>query len=181
MLYVFPQASHSWRVGPATGVKAFVDSSNKAATERGYVNTLLGRHRPIRELRSGSARERGDGLRKVVNSMIQGSAADVVKLVMCKWDDWCGAQGSAAPARLVAQIHDELLFEVQGSAVAVQQVTQVRRAGDGLCMMSSMHGTLSDVSRPWFSREKAGALPQETWATIYCSLCSTRNMPPGYT
>jgi hypothetical protein len=130
---VCPLAANSWRLAPAAGVKAFVDSSNKAATERGYVNTLLGRHRPIRELRSGSARERGDGLRKVVNSMIQGSAADVVKLVMCKWDDWCGAQGAAAPARLVAQIHDELLFEVQGGAAAVQQVTQVRGAGAGLC------------------------------------------------
>jgi DNA polymerase-1 len=87
----------------------------------------------------------------VVNSIIQGSAADIVKLAMCKWDDWVSAQGGQAqgeeaqgeaqgqgqggrqpPARLVAQIHDELLFEVVDRPEAVQAVAgAVRRAMEG--------------------------------------------------
>jgi DNA polymerase-1 len=81
---------------------------------------------------------------QVVNSMIQGSAADMVKLAMCKWDDWLSQQdqeggggGGRPPARLVAQIHDELLFEVVDSREVVQRVAEaVRRIMEGAATLN---------------------------------------------
>lgn len=72
-------------------VKRFVQETKEAARARGFIITLGGRRRPIKALpgRGLSAQQAGaEADRKAVNSTIQGSAADLIKLAMCAWSDW---------------------------------------------------------------------------------------------
>ena len=91
------------------GVARFVEESVRRAEERGYAETLLGRRRIIPELKSRSPMDRGFGERVAMNTPIQGSAADICKLAMLR----IAAQlpQRAPSARMLLQIHDELLFE----------------------------------------------------------------------
>jgi DNA polymerase-1 len=90
-------------------VRAFRERVVERAQEEGFVKTLMGRRRPIPELRSGNPNTRRLGERLAVNTVIQGTAADVIKVAMVRCQ---GALGQAGmKTRLVLQIHDELLFE----------------------------------------------------------------------
>jgi DNA polymerase I len=90
-------------------VRAFREEVVERAQADGYVTTLMGRRRAIPELRSGNLNTRRLGERLAVNTVIQGTAADIIKVAMV------GCQRALAEAamrtRLVLQIHDELLFE----------------------------------------------------------------------
>jgi DNA polymerase I len=90
-------------------VRAFREEVVERAQEQGYVTTLMGRRRPIPELRSGNPNTRRLGERLAVNTVIQGTAADVIKVAMVRCREALREQGLAT--RLVLQIHDELLFE----------------------------------------------------------------------
>ncbi len=72
--------------------------------------TVFGRRRPIPELASGNFQERSLGERLAVNSVIQGSAADIIKVAMIRCHERLGREFPGA--RLVLQVHDELVFEV---------------------------------------------------------------------
>jgi DNA polymerase I len=76
----------------------------------GYVTTLLGRRRPIPELRASNRQTRSLGERLAVNTVMQGTAADVIKVAMVRIHERLRREGRAA--RLVLQVHDELLLEV---------------------------------------------------------------------
>ena len=91
-------------------VAEFIERAIADARERGYAVTLLGRRRPIPELRAQSWNVRSLGERLAVNTVIQGSAADIIKLAMVRIHRRLAEEGRAA--RLVLQIHDELLLEV---------------------------------------------------------------------
>jgi DNA polymerase-1 len=90
-------------------VRAFREEVVERAKDEGYVTTLMGRRRPIPELRSANPNTRRLGERLAVNTVIQGTAADIIKVAMVR----CRAalRKSGAKTRLVLQIHDELLFE----------------------------------------------------------------------
>jgi len=90
-------------------VRAFRERVIEEAQEEGYVKTLMGRRRPIPELRSGNPNTRRLGERLAVNTVIQGTAADIIKVAMVRCQRALGEAGMAT--RLVLQIHDELLFE----------------------------------------------------------------------
>jgi DNA polymerase I len=90
-------------------VKRYIDDTIKFAREKGYVQTLLGRRRPIPELRSGRPQVRSQGERLAVNMPIQGTSADIIKIAMVQAHEALAA--SDLETRLVLQIHDELLFE----------------------------------------------------------------------
>ena len=90
-------------------VRAFRDGVVERAQEEGYVRTLMGRRRSIPELRSGNPNTRRLGERLAVNTVIQGTAADIIKVAMVRCQNALGESG--AETRLVLQIHDELLFE----------------------------------------------------------------------
>jgi DNA polymerase I len=90
-------------------VRAFREQVVERAQEEGYVRTLLGRRRPIPELRSGNPNTRRLGERLAVNTVIQGTAADIIKLAMVRCQNAFAERD--AKTRLVLQIHDELLFE----------------------------------------------------------------------
>jgi DNA polymerase-1 len=90
-------------------VKRYITDTVESAKEDGYVSTLLGRRRPIPELRSGRPQVRGQGERLAVNMPIQGTSADIIKIAMVACQRALGE--SDLETRLVLQIHDELLFE----------------------------------------------------------------------
>lgn len=97
------------------GVKAFLDKTIADAKENGYVTTMLGRRRPIPELRSGDPTQRGFGERMAMNTPIQGTAADIIKLAMLAVHRRMGAERSTA--KMILQVHDELIFEVAEAEV----------------------------------------------------------------
>jgi DNA polymerase-1 len=80
------------------------------AAADGYVTTLLGRRRPIPELRASNRQTRSLGERLAVNTVMQGTAADVIKVAMVRIHERLRREGRAS--RLVLQVHDELLLEV---------------------------------------------------------------------
>jgi DNA polymerase I len=90
-------------------VRAFREEIVEKAQEEGFVTTLMGRRRPIPELRSGNPNTRRLGERLAVNTVIQGTAADIIKVAMVRCQR--ALREAAGGTRLVLQIHDELLFE----------------------------------------------------------------------
>jgi DNA polymerase-1 len=97
-------------------VKAFIDSTIERATDAGYVATEFGRIRRIPELRSRNRQTRMLGERLAVNMVIQGTAADIIKVAMVT--SVRALREAGLRTRLVLQIHDELLFEGPESEVA---------------------------------------------------------------
>ena len=93
------------------GVKKFLDGLVEQAKEQGYVSTLFGRRRPIPEL--NSPRTRAFGERVAMNSPIQGTAADIMKIAMVEVDR--ELRRRKLESRIVLQVHDELLVEAKES------------------------------------------------------------------
>jgi DNA polymerase-1 len=91
-------------------IKEFSVSLIKRAEEKGYAETLFGRKRPIPELKSRQGTTRSLGERLAINSPIQGTASDIIKLAMIKI--WKLLKEGGFRTRMLLQIHDELLFEV---------------------------------------------------------------------
>ncbi len=94
-------------------VRSYILSVIEGGREKGYVSTLLGRRRAMPALRSSNYMQRAAAEREATNAPIQGSAADLMKLAMVRIRNRMGA----VPARMLLQIHDELIFEVQDSAL----------------------------------------------------------------
>jgi DNA polymerase-1 len=90
-------------------VQDFIARTIEQATRDGYVTTLLGRRRPVPEIRASNRQTRSLGERLAVNSVMQGTAADVIKVAMVSVHERLRAEGRAS--RLVLQVHDELLLE----------------------------------------------------------------------
>jgi DNA polymerase I len=97
-------------------VRIYIDESLEAARERGYVTTLLGRRRLLPDLHSSNNGLRAAAERMAVNAPLQGSAADLIKLAMVQIARRFEEQ--RLPARMVLQVHDELIFDVAPSHVA---------------------------------------------------------------
>jgi DNA polymerase-1 len=96
-------------------VREFLDECVERAERDHEVRTMYGRRRPVPELQSRDPRQRSFGERIAVNTPIQGSAADLIKLAMIHLD--ARMQRESLPARMLLQVHDELVFEVDGDAV----------------------------------------------------------------
>ena len=111
------------------GVKTFLDGLVAQAKEQGWVSTLCGRRRPIPELKSANFNQRQFGERVAMNSPIQGTAADIMKIAMIRVDRELRKQN--LKSRIVLQIHDELLVETALDEVDVVKElleTQMREA-----------------------------------------------------
>ena len=91
------------------GVKQFLDRMVEEAKKKGYVTTLYGRRRPIPELASSKFMQRSFGERVAMNSPIQGTAADIMKIAMIRV--WVRLHEEGLRSRLILQVHDELLIE----------------------------------------------------------------------
>jgi DNA polymerase-1 len=96
-------------------VQDFIQRTIEQARRDGYVTTLLGRRRPVPEIRASSRQTRSLGERLAVNSIMQGSQADIIKVAMVAIHRRLRDEGRGA--RLVLQVHDELLLEVPEAEV----------------------------------------------------------------
>lgn len=99
------------------GIKSFLDSTVASAKELGYVKTVYGRIRPIPELSSSNFMQRSFGERIAMNSPIQGTAADIMKIAMITVDKKLREQG--LKSRIVLQVHDELLLEAYENEIDI--------------------------------------------------------------
>jgi len=97
------------------GVQRYMDAIRRQAAENGYVETLFGRRLYLPEIRSRNPASRQAAERTAINAPMQGSAADIIKRAMIAVDEWL--ESSAVPARMIMQVHDELVFEVAEEAV----------------------------------------------------------------
>jgi len=98
-----------------SGVRAFIDATLAQARRDGMVKTLFGRIRPIPDINSKNANLRGFAERTAVNTPLQGTAADLIKLAMIRID--AEIRRRALKSRMTLQVHDELVFEVPESEV----------------------------------------------------------------
>ncbi len=109
--------------GTYSGIKSFIDRTVREAEENGYVRTLLGRERPLPDIRSRNRNVKQGAERIAVNTPIQGTAADIVKLAMLRIARRLREEGRAG--RLLLQVHDELILEVpKDEADAVSTVVE---------------------------------------------------------
>src|SRR5205085_5981508 len=109
-------------------VQDFIQRTIEQAGRDGYVTTLLGRRRPVPEIRASNRQTRGLGERLAVNSVMQGTAADVIKVAMIAIHRRLREEGRAA--KLVLQVHDELLLEVPESETsAVRELVREEMCG----------------------------------------------------
>lgn len=109
-------------------VQELIRATVEQAERDGFVRTLLGRRRPIPELRASNRQTRSLGERLAVNTLMQGTAADVIKVAMVAIHRRLRAEGRAA--RLVLQVHDELLLEVpDGELRPVRELVREEMCG----------------------------------------------------
>ena len=97
-------------------VQDFIQRTIEQAAQDGYVTTLFGRRRPVPEIRASNRQTRSLGERLAVNSVMQGTAADIIKVAMVSIHDRLRDEGRAS--RLVLQVHDELLVEAPDAEVS---------------------------------------------------------------
>jgi DNA polymerase-1 len=109
-------------------VQAFIAGTIAQTTDDGYASSLLGRRRPVPELRASNRQTRGFGERVAVNFVMQGSNADIIKVAMVAIHRRLREEGRGA--RLVLQVHDELLLEVPETEVsAVRELVREEMTG----------------------------------------------------
>jgi len=93
-----------------SGIKQYMSDTMNFARENGYVCTLMGRRRYLRDINSANQTVRGFAERNAINAPIQGSAADMIKIAMINIHREMKAQ--KLDARMTMQVHDELVFDV---------------------------------------------------------------------
>jgi len=109
-------------------VQDFIARTIEQAKQDGYVTSLLGRRRPVPEIRAGNRQTRSLGERLAVNFVMQGSNADIIKVAMIRIHRRLRDEGRAA--RLVLQVHDELLLEVPDKEAApVKELVRAEMCG----------------------------------------------------
>lgn len=115
------------------GVKAFIERTLEEVRRSGVAKTMFGRERPIPDIRSKNANARAFAERTAINTPLQGTAADLIKLAMIRLHGELEKQGLRS--RLLLQVHDELVLEAPGEeAQAVGELT--RRVMEGVCELS---------------------------------------------
>jgi len=109
-------------------VQDFIQRTIEQAERDGYVTTLLGRRRPVPEIRASNRQTRGLGERLAVNSVMQGTAADIIKIAMVNIHRRLRDEGRSS--RLVLQVHDELLVEAPDAEVStVKELVRAEMTG----------------------------------------------------
>ena len=129
------------------GVRDFMDAVVEQGTRLGYVSTLYGRRRYLPELKDGKYMVREAAKRMAMNSPVQGSAADVIKLAMLRVDKALRDAGLAA--RLVLQVHDELIVECP-EAEAETVAALVTREMEGAAKLAVPLTAEAKTGRSWY-------------------------------
>jgi DNA polymerase-1 len=102
-----------------SSIKAYMDKQIEFAQENGFVKTILGRRRYLRDINSRNATVRGYAERNAVNAPIQGSAADMIKVAMINIDKWMRKEG--LKSKMLLQVHDELIFDAHNDELELLQ------------------------------------------------------------
>ena len=115
-----------------SGVRTFLDAMKASAREKGYVETISGRRRYIPEIHSPNHNIRSFGERAAQNAPVQGSAADIIKIAMINIHR--AMRGREQPARMLLQVHDELVFEIpeQHLDLLREEILQLMRSAVSL-------------------------------------------------
>jgi DNA polymerase-1 len=129
-------------------VARFIEETIEQGTQHGYVSTLFGRRRQVPELRARRWDLRKQGERFAVNMVIQGTAADIMKVAMVRCD--AALAGSGLRSRMVLQIHDELLFEGP-EAEAGEVLALASREMAGAFEMDPPLAVEGGVGRDWLA------------------------------
>jgi len=98
------------------GVMQYMEDTRSAASEQGYVETIFGRRLHLPEIKSRNGMRRKAAERAAINAPMQGTAADIIKKAMLLVDEWIQSEGNGR-VKLLMQVHDELVFEVEESAL----------------------------------------------------------------
>ena len=128
------------------GVRRYMDETKQKARDFGYVETLFGRRLYLPEIRSRNQALRQYAERSAINAPMQGTAADIIKRAMIDVDTWL--QASKPRARLIMQVHDELVLEVADDAVP----TLVRQVRDRMAHAAELNVPLKvdvGIGRNW--------------------------------
>ena len=114
------------------GVKAFMDGTRELAREQGFVSTIFGRRLYLPDIRARNAPRRQYAERSAINAPMQGSAADIIKLAMLEVAQRIDT--GALPGRLIMQVHDELVLEVEthASEAAMAQLVEIMQGAANL-------------------------------------------------
>jgi DNA polymerase-1 len=111
------------------GVKRYMDETRRLARETGFVETVFGRRLYLPEIQSRNQALRQYAERSAINAPMQGTAADIIKRAMIDVDTWL--QESRIAARLIMQVHDELVLEVADELIEVARVELRNRMAAG--------------------------------------------------
>ena len=99
------------------GVMQYMEDTRSAAAEQGYVETIFGRRLHLPEIKSRNGMRRKAAERAAINAPMQGTAADIIKKAMLLVDQWIQEEGNGR-VKLLMQVHDELVFEVEESSLS---------------------------------------------------------------
>jgi DNA polymerase-1 len=126
------------------GVMQYMEDTRSQASENGYVETIFGRRLHLPEIKSRNGMRRKAAERAAINAPMQGTAADIIKKAMLLVDEWIEAEGQGR-VRLLMQVHDELVFEVESSALSeieskVQKLMESAAQLDVPLVADSGHG-----------------------------------------
>lgn len=102
-----------------SAVKSYMDKVVNDARDNGFVSTILGRKRYLRDISSRNAVMRGFAERNAINAPIQGTAADIIKVAMIKIDEWMVKE--KVESKMIMQVHDELVFDVPKKEVELMK------------------------------------------------------------
>ena len=114
------------------GVKRYMDETRELAREQGYIETLFDRRLYLPDINAKNGQRRQYAERTAINAPMQGTAADIIKLAMLLVDDWL--QVDKPPVRMVMQVHDELVFEVD-TAYLDQATAIIQQKMSGAAML----------------------------------------------
>lgn len=128
-------------------VKEFMDAAIEKARRDGYVTTILGRRRAIPDIHARIFAKRSFAERTAINSPIQGSAADIIKLAMVRIYSRLRQEGLVS--RLILQVHDELIFEIPPGEEDVMRAL-VRQEMEGAMQLKVPVKVQIDVGKSWF-------------------------------
>jgi len=126
--------------------KETIDRLVDTATDKGYAETLLGRRRPLPNLKSRNMQQRNFDKRNAVNTPIQGSAADLIKLAMIHIDAWICRESPTL--KMTLQIHDELVFEVP-EALVESTITKIQEGMETVYRLNVPLTTKISVGSNW--------------------------------
>tara|TARA_B100000614_G_scaffold37648_1_gene30006 strand:- start:1412 stop:2032 length:621 start_codon:yes stop_codon:yes gene_type:complete len=129
-----------------TKVKEYMSKSIQDAKEKKYVTTLLGRRRYLRDIDSRNYTLRGFAERNAINTPIQGSAADIIKLAMVKIDQWINKEN--LKSKMIMQVHDELVFDVEKEELEIFQ-SNVKTIMEGVVDMKIPLSVDVGIGKNW--------------------------------